>query len=146
VKKNGKHSKHGKCRTCSCQVLGAIRPECLRGVTGWLDAQGVRRFDPLTCAFDAGRVLAAPPNHHTHGRGLYQHPGNYSHDKRCSGCGDPISNNAHGGHCRVCSSKINGAKSKGGPPNEAWRSSMSPRRRARPAPAPTMGAGRQRQK
>jgi ferredoxin len=124
--------KRGHCRTCSCQVLGAIRPECLRGVTGWLDAQGVRHFDPLPCAFDVTRVLDAPPCHHKHGRGRYEHPGLYSHDKRCSDCGSPISNNS-GGRCRTCSSKINGAKRKGGPPNEAWRVSMSPSRRARQA-------------
>jgi len=118
-------SRRGKGRTCSCQALGAIRPECLHGVIGWLDAGGVRRFDPLSCAFDAGRVLDAPPRHHGADP---QCIGHYKKGKLCSDCGHLISDNSTG-RCRTCSSQINGAKSKGGPTNEAWRTSMGPRRK-----------------
>lgn len=99
--------KNGKCLTCPCQKAGDVAPECLRGVIGWLDAEGVRRFNPILCHFDAEAVLAAPP---CHGPTPQEH-GNYSQGKRCVECGEPASNGSTG-RCNPCASRVNGRKSK----------------------------------
>ena len=105
-------------RSCPCQKLGAIRPECARGIIGYYDPDvGTWRFDPLPCNLDAAQCIphrsrSTPPDVACYRKG-----------KRCADCGKPITNNARG-HCRLCAAVVNGAKSKGGPPNEAWRTSM----------------------
>jgi hypothetical protein len=97
----------------------------VRGLTGWLDADGQRRFDALPCEMDSrqfldGDVPAPPPT-----------PARYRQGKRCVDCGCPIVNNAKS-RCRVHAAKANGAKHKGGPRNEAWaRRSLVAKRRAR---------------
>jgi hypothetical protein len=108
------------CKRCTCQRLGYVRPACVRGLTGWLDADGQRRFDALACDLDsrlfAAPVPAPPPT-----------PARYRQGKRCVDCGCPIVNNAKS-RCRVHAAKANGAKHKGGPRNEAWaRRSRFPR-------------------
>lgn len=112
------------CKPCPCQRLGHVRPACVRGLTGWLDADGQRRFDALSCELDSRQFLdpvpAPPPT-----------PARYRQGKRCVDCGRPIVNNAKS-RCRVHAAKANGAKHKGGPRNEAWaRRSLVAKRRAR---------------
>jgi hypothetical protein len=99
-------------KRCACQRLGYVRPACVRGLTGWLDADGQRRFDALACELDSRQFLdpvPAPP----------AEKGNHRKGKRCVDCGDLISDYARD-RCRRHAAMANGAKSRGGPRNEAW--------------------------
>ena len=90
------------CQRCTCQRLGHVRPACVRGVTGWLDADGQRRFDALPCELDSRQFLdpvPAPP----------RETGHYRKGRRCVDCKRLITDHARA-RCRACASIVNGAQ------------------------------------
>ena len=101
------------CQRCTCQALGHIRPRCVRGLIGARDPEtGEWAFAPLPCEFDAVRLLAGIQH-------APQDPPTRRMGKRCADCGRPISDHADA-RCSACAAKVNGAQSKGGPPNPQW--------------------------
>ena len=90
------------CQRCTCQRLGYVRPACVRGLTGWLDADGQRRFDALACDLDSRLFLdpvPAPP----------RETGHYRKGRRCVDCKRLITDHARA-RCRACASIVNGAQ------------------------------------
>jgi len=107
------NGKNGKCLTCPCHQAGVVRPACRAGVYGLPTPDGWL-FPPLPCAFDAARVLAAPPCHGP------KHQGRHSQGRRCSDCPALISNNS-GGRCKACAAaRRKGVSFTGGRANPAW--------------------------
>ena len=132
-KRSRVNGKNGKCLTCPCHKAGVVRPACHVGVYG-LPTRDGWLFPPLPCAFDAARVLAAPP---CHGPAPQEH-GNYSQGKRCKDCGKPTSNYSTG-RCNPCAGRINGRKSRSNGKNRSPWGHPAARGRGRPRKAARVG-------